>query len=157
MAAAAGGGSGGGEVPAADGAAAEGGISVGKAAAVAAAVAGTAAVAAKVAGVLSTREWVAEQIAAAPVVVFSKSYCPYCRKAKAALKAAGVKPEALLVLELEDRPDVDAIQAVLGDLTGATTVPRVFIGGKFVGGGDDTAAMQAAGKLRGMLEAVGAA
>ncbi len=35
-------------------------------------------------------------------------------------------------------------------------VPRVFIGGKFVGGGDETRTLDRQGKLRPMLEEVGA-
>ena len=36
------------------------------------------------------------------------------------------------------------------------SVPRVFIGGVCIGGGDETVAADRAGKLRGMLEAAGA-
>jgi glutaredoxin 3 len=35
-------------------------------------------------------------------------------------------------------------------------VPRVFIGGKFIGGGDDTARMDKENKLKPMLENAGA-
>ena len=41
-------------------------------------------------------------------------------------------------------------------LTGARSVPRVFIGGKCVGGGDEVASLDAKGKLKPMLEEVGA-
>ena len=34
--------------------------------------------------------------------------------------------------------DGAAIQEYLGELTGGRSVPRVFVGGKFIGGGDDT-------------------
>ena len=44
------------------------------------------------------------------------------------------------------------IQAALG-FTGATSVPRVFIGGKFVGGGDDTAALARSGELKRLIDA----
>ena len=36
--------------------------------------------------------------------------------------------------------DMDAIQDYLKELTGARSVPRVFINGKFYGGGDETSA-----------------
>ena len=48
-------------------------------------------------------------------------------------------------------------QAYLGQLTGASTVPRVFVGGACIGGGDDTAAKQRSGELAKLLAAVGAA
>lgn len=61
----------------------------------------------------------------------------------------------MTVLELDQRDDGPAIQAYLGTLTGATSVPRVFVGGKFIGGGDDTLAKQRSGELRAMLAALG--
>ena len=48
------------------------------------------------------------------------------------------------------------IQDALLKLTGGRSVPRVFIGGKFVGGGDDTAAMGRDGRLKAALVAAGA-
>ena len=41
-------------------------------------------------------------------------------------------------------------------LTGGRSVPRVFIGGKFLGGGDETEAAHREGKLQALLEAAGA-
>ena len=41
-------------------------------------------------------------------------------------------------------------------LTGGRSVPRVFIGGKCIGGGDETDAAHRSGKLQGMLESAGA-
>jgi len=37
-------------------------------------------------------------------------------------------------------------------MTGGRTVPRVFVGGKFVGGGDDTVALAASGELKRLFE-----
>lgn len=47
------------------------------------------------------------------------------------------------------------IQDALYEVTGARSVPRVFVGGKFIGGGDDTAAKAASGELAQLLAAVG--
>lgn len=41
-------------------------------------------------------------------------------------------------------------------LTGGRSVPRVFIGGACIGGGDETEAAHRSGKLQGMLESAGA-
>ena len=76
-------------------------------------------------------------VKANPVVIFSKTWCPYCRRAKAALKSAGIKVTAV---ELDERSDGSAIQATLGNMTGHRTVPSVWLGGKFFGGSDDTIA-----------------
>ena len=62
------------------------------------------------------------------VMVFSKSYCPHCLRAKRILDSElGYGKYA--VLELENRSDCAAIQDYLRQLTGARTVPRVFLQG----------------------------
>lgn len=48
------------------------------------------------------------------------------------------------------------LQDHMRSLTGARSVPRVFIGGKCVGGGDEVASLDAKGKLKPMLEDLGA-
>uniref|UniRef100_A0A7S0LVD6 Glutaredoxin domain-containing protein n=1 Tax=Cryptomonas curvata TaxID=233186 RepID=A0A7S0LVD6_9CRYP len=82
------------------------------------------------------------------VMVFSKTYCPYCTKAKKTLDGLNVKYQ---VLELDGRDDGAQIQDIMGELTGARSVPRVFIKGKFVGGGDDVVAKAASGELQKLL------
>ena len=85
-------------------------------------------------------------------MVFSASYCPYCTKAKQALASVGAHAT---VVELDLAPwkgfSKADVQAELGRLTGATSVPRVFINGKFIGGGDDTARLAASGQLAKMI------
>jgi glutaredoxin 3 len=44
------------------------------------------------------------------------------------------------------------LQDVLLEMTGARTVPRVFIGGKCIGGGTETAAAAQNGSLKKWLE-----
>lgn len=79
----------------------------------------------------------------------SRRYCPYCDLAKRALAAVGAKP---FIVELDERNDGSAIQQELGRMTGGSSVPRVFIKGAFIGGGDDTEALRKSGKLAKMLE-----
>jgi glutaredoxin 3 len=88
------------------------------------------------------------------VAVFSKTYCPYCVKAKKTLSKYDIKD--VYIVELDDRDDADKIQDYLASITGARTVPRVFIGGNCIGGGDDTARLDKDNKLKGLLENVGA-
>lgn len=83
------------------------------------------------------------------VVVFSATYCPYCDKAKDAIESVGEKP---VVVELDERPDGRAIHQAVVQMTGQHTVPVVFVGGKNIGGGDDTARMAASGELRRRLD-----
>ena len=63
------------------------------------------------------------------VMVFSKTYCPHCLRAKRVLDAELGKSK-YVVMELENRSDCAAIQDYLRQLTGARTVPRVFLQGK---------------------------
>ncbi|PFH33372.1 putative glutaredoxin [Besnoitia besnoiti] len=99
-------------------------------------------------------EWVDNLIQTYKVCVFSKSYCPYCQKAIAALQS--VKAQDMHVEQIENNPYMDAIQDYLGKKTGARSVPRVFIGGQFLGGGDDTVRAKANGFLIEKLQAAGA-
>lgn len=61
----------------------------------------------------------------------------------------------IVVMELDERDDGSAIQDVLLDITGGRSVPRVFIDGEFIGGGDDTDALARSGKLEVMLKEKG--
>ncbi len=82
------------------------------------------------------------------VVVFSKSFCPFCKKTKELLE--DLKIDAT-VYELNKMDDGADIQAALLDLSGQKTVPNVFIKGEHLGGNDDTQAAAKSGKLQEML------
>jgi glutaredoxin 3 len=104
---------------------------------------------------MSPKETVDQLINNNKVVIFSKTYCPYCTKAKKIIGKylSGAK---VVIVELDQRPDGGALQDYLGQLTGARSVPRVFIGAQCIGGGDDTAMLDSSGKLEVMLKNVGA-
>ena len=102
----------------------------------------------------SAKEVVDAAIRGNRVMVFSKSYCPYCTKGKNAL-ASVLPKDKFVVMEIEDRPDCAALQDYLLSITGGRSVPRVFIDGTFIGGGDDTAALASSGKLEVMLREKG--
>lgn len=87
------------------------------------------------------------------VVVFSKSYCPYCVDVKKLLSELGA---AFKAIELDTESDGSEIQAALAQWTGQRTVPNVFIGGKHIGGCDATTNMHKEGKLVPLLTEVGA-
>ncbi|KAG2022423.1 hypothetical protein CC2G_000172 [Coprinopsis cinerea AmutBmut pab1-1] len=86
------------------------------------------------------------------VVIFSKSYCPYCRKAKNlfAEKFPQVEPK---VLELDELDNGSAIQDYLHQKTGQRTVPNVFVESQHIGGSDDTKVALESGKLAKLLTA----
>lgn len=90
---------------------------------------------------------VEEMAALQPIMLFSKSWCPFCTKAKRALQDSGVQAAVLELDSLE--PEVEGqVQDALAAITGARTVPRVFVGGVCIGGGTDTEQLAASGELQ---------
>jgi len=83
------------------------------------------------------------------VVVFSKTYCPFCIATKQLFERMGVDAK---VIEFDKVADGDAMQAALSKLSGQRTVPNVFINGEHLGGNDDTHAAKRSGKLEEMLQ-----
>ena len=83
------------------------------------------------------------------VMIFSKSYCPYCTKAKQAFDSMGVDYG---VVELDQVNGGAELQAALLDMTGQRTVPNVWVKGKHLGGCDDTLSAVSSGKLKELLK-----
>ncbi|CAL9779840.1 unnamed protein product [Musa acuminata subsp. burmannicoides] len=94
-----------------------------------------------------------ETVSSNPVVVFSKTFCPFCVRVKKLLDKLGARYKAI---ELDVESDGSNIQAALAEWTGQRTVPNVFIGGKHIGGCDDTLAKHQQGKLEPLLIEAGA-
>lgn len=84
------------------------------------------------------------------ITIFSKSYCPYCLRAKRVFVELNEQP---FVVELDLRDDGYEIQSVLLDLIGRRTVPQVFVNGKHIGGSDDLSAAVQSGELQKLLKA----
>ncbi|RID77981.1 hypothetical protein BRARA_A00846 [Brassica rapa] len=94
-------------------------------------------------------ESVKKTVADNTVVVYSKTWCPYCSEVKTLFKRLGVQP---LVVELDELgPQGTQLQKVLETLTGQRTVPSVFVGGKHIGGCTDTVNLNRKGELELML------
>ncbi|KAL8601884.1 hypothetical protein ACOMHN_020619 [Nucella lapillus] len=93
-------------------------------------------------------QYVKDTVAANPVVVFSKSTCPFCRTAKSILGELGAEVK---VIELDKVKDGSLLQDVLGHMTSARTVPRVFINGQCIGGCSELKLLHHSGKLQHML------
>ncbi|XP_075539836.1 uncharacterized protein LOC142574688 [Dermacentor variabilis] len=96
--------------------------------------------------------FVSETLDKNSVVIFSKSYCPFCKKAKNIFDGLGV---AYMSVELDSRSDGSDIQKVLGDMTGASTVPRVFVKKQCLGGASDVEDMNRNNKLQPLLKSHG--
>ncbi|HUZ74998.1 MAG TPA: glutaredoxin 3 [Stellaceae bacterium] len=82
----------------------------------------------------------------ARVEIYSTLFCGYCARAKALLERKGVAYENIDVLEEPDRRDEMVKRA-----GGRTTVPQIFIDGSHIGGSDDLAALERAGRLDALL------
>ncbi|KAI9437613.1 thioredoxin-like protein [Lactarius indigo] len=89
--------------------------------------------------------------AEAPLIVFSKTYCPFSQRAKDLILRYDLVPPPKII-EVDLRDDGDFIKAVLTRLTGRNTFPNVILRGKSIGGSDDIAAMHKDGRLRQVFE-----
>jgi glutaredoxin 3 len=85
------------------------------------------------------------------VVVFSKTYCPYCTRTKDLFQSLNVVGDDIMIYELDTMKNGDAIQNALLSLTGQRTVPNVFVLGQQIGGNDKTQAAAQTGRLQKML------
>jgi glutaredoxin 3 len=76
------------------------------------------------------------------IEIYTKSFCPYCWRAKALLQQKGVSFKEIAV----DWGGADK-ETMVQRARGRTTVPQIFIGDLHVGGCDDLMALERAGKL----------
>ncbi|EDK47333.1 Glutaredoxin-1 [Lodderomyces elongisporus] len=82
------------------------------------------------------------------IVVYSKTYCPYCTATKNLLSQYGVPYE---LIELNSVNNGAEIQRALQEVTGQRTVPNIFINGKHIGGNSDLQALEQSNKLKQLL------
>ncbi|KAH6630816.1 thioredoxin-like protein [Chaetomium sp. MPI-SDFR-AT-0129] len=90
-----------------------------------------------------------------PVIIFSKSYCPYSKRAKGVLLEKYVIEPTPFVVELDQHPLGPRMQAKLGEMTGRRTVPNVLVYGQSIGGGDDIVALDAEKTLADKIATLG--
>ncbi|HEX4024799.1 MAG TPA: glutaredoxin 3 [Steroidobacteraceae bacterium] len=84
-------------------------------------------------------------MAASPVLMYSKSWCPYCQRARALLLQKGVPFEEI---DIEAQPQQ---REAMIRRSGRRTVPQIFIGERHIGGSDDLHELDAAGALDALL------
>mmetsp|Transcript_32826 Transcript_32826/g.69048 ORF Transcript_32826/g.69048 Transcript_32826/m.69048 type:complete len:138 (-) Transcript_32826:951-1364(-) len=97
----------------------------------------------------SPAEFAKSEIASNDVVVFSKSYCPFCTTTKQLFSSMDIDAK---VIELDNMDNGAEIQAALLDISGQRTVPNVFVKGEHLGGNDDTQGAARSGKLAELLK-----
>jgi len=84
-------------------------------------------------------------------VLFTKSWCGYCRSSKQLLNQLGAEYK---FVDLDREENGDDIQDALAEITGQSTVPNIFINKKHIGGNSDLQALR--GRLLPMLKEAGA-
>ncbi len=80
------------------------------------------------------------------VVIYTKSTCPYCHRAKALLSAKGAAFE-----EISIDGDYGAQRRMAERAHGRSTVPQIFIGDAHIGGCDDLYQLRDEGRLDALL------
>lgn len=82
----------------------------------------------------------------AKVLMYTTAVCPFCQMAERLLRERGVSAIDKI------RVDLDPGQrSAMMEKTGRRTVPQIYIGDTHVGGYDDLAALDRAGKLNVLL------
>ncbi|KAK2463667.1 hypothetical protein APHAL10511_004418 [Amanita phalloides] len=89
-----------------------------------------------------------------PIVVFSKTYCIYSKRAKKLLASYKIRP-APYIIEVDLRGDGSTIKALLSRITGRATFPNILVHGRSVGGSDELTALHESGELEKILRRAG--
>jgi len=82
------------------------------------------------------------------VKMYTTGVCPYCQMAERLLTSKGVGAIEKVRVDLEPEK-----RAEMMERTGRRTVPQIYIGETHVGGYDELAALERAGKLDELLRA----
>jgi len=80
------------------------------------------------------------------VTMYSTGVCPFCQMAERLLRSKGVAAIEKIRVDLEPERRVEMMEK-----TGRRTVPQIYIGETHVGGFEELAALDHAGRLDGML------
>ncbi|TKA80306.1 hypothetical protein B0A55_02212 [Friedmanniomyces simplex] len=90
-----------------------------------------------------------------PIIIFSKSHCPFSKKAKHILLDLYTISPPPYVVELDLHELGPGLQGALKKSTGRRTVPNILINGKSIGGGDDVEGLHREGKLAETVRSMG--
>lgn len=81
----------------------------------------------------------------ARIEIYTTPFCGYCARAKGLLDQKGATYEEMDVM-MDDQK-----RAEMRERCKRTTVPQIFINGEHIGGSDELAALEQAGKLDPLL------
>ena len=80
------------------------------------------------------------------ITMYSTAVCPFCQRAERLLRSKGVTAIDRIRVDLEPERRVEMMEK-----TGRRTVPQIYIGETYVGGFEELAALEHAGRLDGLL------
>ena len=81
----------------------------------------------------------------AKIEMYTTPFCGYCARAKSLLEKKGAAFEEVDVMMDEEK------RTEMRERAKRSTVPQIFINGQHIGGSDELAALEQAGKLDAML------
>ena len=81
----------------------------------------------------------------AKIEMYTTPFCGYCARAKSLLEKKGASYEEVDVMMDEKK------RTEMRERAKRSTVPQIFINGQHIGGSDELAALEQAGKLDAML------
>jgi glutaredoxin 3 len=81
----------------------------------------------------------------ARIEIYTTPFCGYCARAKGLLDRKGAAYDEMDVMMDEKK------RAEMRERSKRTTVPQIFINGQHIGGSDELAALEQAGKLDALL------
>ena len=81
----------------------------------------------------------------AKVEMYTTPFCGYCARAKSLLEKKGAAYEEVDVMMDEKK------RTEMRERAKRSTVPQIFINGQYIGGSDELAALEQAGKLDALL------
>ncbi|AET40074.1 glutathione-disulfide reductase GRX7 Ecym_5313 [Eremothecium cymbalariae DBVPG len=88
----------------------------------------------------------------APVIIFSKTTCPYSLKLKSLLTQNYQFTPDYVVIELDLEKRTKELQFYISQQTGRKTVPNLLVNGKSMGGHDEISALHSKGELLKSIE-----
>ena len=89
------------------------------------------------------------------VIIFSKSYCPYSKRAKGILLEKYTISPAPYVVELDEHPLGKQLQDQLKVRTDRKTVPNIMVNGVSMGGSDEIVELDNADRLAAKIRDLG--
>jgi glutaredoxin 3 len=81
----------------------------------------------------------------AKIEMYTTPFCGYCARAKSLLEKKGAAYEEVDVMMDEKK------RTEMRERAKRSTVPQIFINGQYIGGSDELAALEQAGKLDALL------